>query len=528
MNREFNQEAFQSTFNKHKKLLMESISSSADDAIKAIEKDAKKDDEYSHSPEMRVRSDEPEPFGYGEKDVNEYSPSGKGDKIDYSDQLRIAYDKAKKQKNPEAMAYYRQVMGGDTAANVTFEKFKGSWAYEQWLKKPNTVKDIEAAASDLKRFSFRESTNDSMGRKVRISAGSGVDSDKIVTIVNKSNIKTDGKGVPTNVRGAYKPVDWSKEDAIQYDDGSFGTMFKNRLMPIDTANEISDLKENSNDDPLYVEYVRDMPSETPFELGGKKYQFVMAKYPNGKEDIGVYAYAGDIVYGYKAWKQMNNIKAESASMGEPTGMYESIELTKTGLEDDWNRPTYKSADGKTYVDINLGEGEPEIYAVTHEGEPEYPIKNFKVVKDNSRPALDKTCPSCKNKKSVVHYTKKAKMCKNCGWKNFKDLMAVLGKDEEPMNESVPPNFPPKFKDSLLKKYKSNPSKAYATMWKLSKKYGDKLDEVVVGMKSDQCDIVNEIGDHDETDMSNPEEKQEVEIGKEMSRLAKKLVKMHKK
>ena len=108
-------------------------------------------------------------------------------------------------------------------------------------------------------------------------------------------------------------------------------------------------------------------------------------------------------------------------------------------------------------------------------------------------------------------------------------MAILSNtEEEPINESVPPNFPPKFRDSLLKKYKSNPSKAYATMWKLSKKYGDKLDEVVVGMKSDQCDIVNEIGDHDETDMSNPEEKQEVEIGKEMSRLAKKLVKMHKK
>jgi hypothetical protein len=76
-----------------------------------------------------------------------------------------------------------------------------------------------------------------IGKKARISAGSGIDSDKIVTIVDKSKIKTDGRGVPTNVSGAYKPVNWSKEEAIQYSDGSFGTMYKNRLTPVDNMNE---------------------------------------------------------------------------------------------------------------------------------------------------------------------------------------------------------------------------------------------------------------------------------------------------
>jgi hypothetical protein len=68
------------------------------------------------------------------------------------------------------------------------------------------------------------------GDKVKVSGGSGVASDKIATVVDRSKIKTDGRGIPTNVEGAYKPVDWSKEVAIQFDDsGDFGTMFKNRL-----------------------------------------------------------------------------------------------------------------------------------------------------------------------------------------------------------------------------------------------------------------------------------------------------------
>ncbi len=68
------------------------------------------------------------------------------------------------------------------------------------------------------------------GELVQISEGSGIDSGKIVTIVNGENIQTDGRGIPTNVDGAYQPVDWSKEVAIQYEDGSFGLMFTNRLI----------------------------------------------------------------------------------------------------------------------------------------------------------------------------------------------------------------------------------------------------------------------------------------------------------
>jgi hypothetical protein len=71
-----------------------------------------------------------------------------------------------------------------------------------------------------------------VGQKAKISQGSGIDSGKVVTIVDKSNIKVDGRGIPSNVSGAYKPVDWNSQVAIQYEDGKYGFMFKNRLTPI--------------------------------------------------------------------------------------------------------------------------------------------------------------------------------------------------------------------------------------------------------------------------------------------------------
>lgn len=58
---------------------------------------------------------------------------------------------------------------------------------------------------------------------------SGIDSGKHGVIVAPDNVKTDGRGVPTNIPGAYKPVDWSEEFAIELDDGTLITMFKDRV-----------------------------------------------------------------------------------------------------------------------------------------------------------------------------------------------------------------------------------------------------------------------------------------------------------
>lgn len=68
-----------------------------------------------------------------------------------------------------------------------------------------------------------------IGAKVQVADLSGIDSNKKGTVVSPNMVKTDGRGVPTNVSGAYKPVDWSREVAVQLEDGELITMFKNRL-----------------------------------------------------------------------------------------------------------------------------------------------------------------------------------------------------------------------------------------------------------------------------------------------------------
>lgn len=68
------------------------------------------------------------------------------------------------------------------------------------------------------------------GDKVRVSPGSGTLSGKTGAVVQPREVKTDGRGIPTNIKGAYSPVDWKKEVAVRLDNGELITMFKNRLI----------------------------------------------------------------------------------------------------------------------------------------------------------------------------------------------------------------------------------------------------------------------------------------------------------
>lgn len=79
----------------------------------------------------------------------------------------------------------------------------------------------------------------------------------------------------------------------------------------------------SGDDSRYVEYVRDMPGEVDFQIGDEKFYYVIAKYPNGKNDIGIYAKGKDLVYGYE-WFRDNYLKStqrvsETTSAGGSAG-----------------------------------------------------------------------------------------------------------------------------------------------------------------------------------------------------------------
>jgi len=69
-------------------------------------------------------------------------------------------------------------------------------------------------------------------------------------------------------------------------------------------------------DALYVQYDSERQGEEPFMMNGQKFQYVNAIYPSGKKDIGVYAFAGDMVYGYEAFRQRMGLK--EAELVDPT------------------------------------------------------------------------------------------------------------------------------------------------------------------------------------------------------------------
>lgn len=98
--------------------------------------------------------------------------------------------------------------------------------------------------------------------------------------------------------------------------------------------------------PLYVEYLKPMTGEEPFMLGGEKFQYCWAKYPNGKVDIGVYAFSGDICYGYQAFRTQHNLREENLREMTGTGAVAGF-MGKNWVDPDPKRTKMKSIAAKS-------------------------------------------------------------------------------------------------------------------------------------------------------------------------------------
>lgn len=60
----------------------------------------------------------------------------------YQEKLEGLIKRAMKEKNAQKALYYSQNLGG--CACVSFDRFKGSWAYDGWLKRnKQKIYDIE-------------------------------------------------------------------------------------------------------------------------------------------------------------------------------------------------------------------------------------------------------------------------------------------------------------------------------------------------------------------------------------------------
>lgn len=71
----------------------------------------------------------------------------------YLEDMSRLLKQAKKKGDHEQSAYYTQALSNGGSAYASWDKFKGSWAYEQWIKKPETQKLIKAIKDEYDRFS---------------------------------------------------------------------------------------------------------------------------------------------------------------------------------------------------------------------------------------------------------------------------------------------------------------------------------------------------------------------------------------
>ena len=89
--------------------------------------------------------------------------------------------------------------------------------------------------------------------------------------------------------------------------GGSGEIYRHIVARAGKARPYENPAHRPKESPLYVKYLSLMRGEVPFMMQGTKYEYVWAEYPGGIKDIGVYSYAGDLVYSYDAFRKMMNL-----------------------------------------------------------------------------------------------------------------------------------------------------------------------------------------------------------------------------
>jgi len=126
--------------------------------------------------------------------------------------------------NPWRLAWYMKNKG-----YKSHKKASGSPKNENASMGGMSAGSIASTAAPMEDYGSDEAHPE--GSRVKVAINSGLNSDKTGVIVGQRYVKTDGRGTPTNIPGAYKPVDWNVESAVMLDNGQLITMFNDRLIP---------------------------------------------------------------------------------------------------------------------------------------------------------------------------------------------------------------------------------------------------------------------------------------------------------
>jgi len=119
-----------------------------------------------------------------------------------------------------------------------------------------------------------------------------------------------------------------------------------------------------------VEYISDRSGEEPFELQGEKWQFVNAKYPDGKTDIGVYKFGEDLTFDYAWWRQHVGIDPVQEGTGDVDEGIDSDAQTKTSDFIKNFKGEFNDDDIHAFAEtngLNVHEVEAYIYSLARKG-----------------------------------------------------------------------------------------------------------------------------------------------------------------
>jgi hypothetical protein len=184
----------------------------------------------------------------------------------------------------------------------------------------------------------------------------------------------------------------------------------NEMIEEEGGGEMDENKTNNPDEDVdYVEYVSQRQGEEPFTLrtgnGQEKFEYCNGKYPSGKVDICVYAFRGDVCYGYNHFRKMFNLSESDITSVHPRDNGANIPREP---EDAPNQYTKTNSEMS-----NLGNLEETLPA-------NFPKKLYRKLK-SEYPNNDKTVYAMArelskkygNKLNEIAEKSKCK-CKNCG------------------------------------------------------------------------------------------------------------------
>jgi hypothetical protein len=425
----------------------------------------------------------------------------------YEDSIKRALRAAEKAKNAEAVVYYGDCLYNHSAC-ASFERFKGSAAYDSWKTKVDVAEKIAAKNADYKRFSWRSESNVNENDTFDVeSEEHWNDSQKVGMMTKKDVAMGHGKVHFTSNTGTKYTVEMSG--------GKLRSV-------VDARGNVYDLPEIQQywdkGFPLIGAIAATIGDPNS---GGPEEEERGMLYP--PEELQETQFNGDGRFGI----QINSV---NPSLGNARSAW--LHKNKNGTVARFNSENEaKSVIEKLKKDTSVFDRTMKSYKITHlKGESELQETDKESVKEKLprtrcercgkpvNPGISsRKCPSCHEsdlsdaesyygvQEGGLHVDKGQQLNPSAlseeappGFpksiyeklvikfkgdkKKINEVMWALhrkSKNEgESLDEKSPPNFPKSLHDKLLLQYKAEPEKAYAIMWKLHNEHGDKLESVV--------------------------------------------------